>query len=98
MMTCTACNRDDYEARQVTRTSDRDGAIVIVRDVPAWVCPTCGDQIYDEGVADRLLDQIKASRQEGITTVVRDFVPAPIVEGKDQAVAVVKEAAIAGGA
>lgn len=43
------------QSERVTVTLERDGAILLVKDVPANVCQNCGERYYDAATTDRLL-------------------------------------------
>jgi len=40
---------------RVTVTLERDGSILLVKDVPANVCQNCGERYYDSSTTDELL-------------------------------------------
>jgi YgiT-type zinc finger domain-containing protein len=42
------------EERRIVHTFMRDGRPIVVRDLPAWVCPVCGYTVLDVAVLDDL--------------------------------------------
>ena len=45
MTECTLCHSGTYREKRVVFKSKRDGRLMVVEDVPARVCDTCGDEI-----------------------------------------------------
>ena len=45
----------EIEQRRIVHTFVRDGKPIVVEDLPAWVCPTCGYTVLDLQVLDKLL-------------------------------------------
>ncbi len=97
-MRCNECARADYAPGVITHTDEQGSALVVVRNVPALVCPTCGDHVFESGVVGPLNAQISASYQEGVTMVVRDFVSAPLSRDSVKMAEAAEVATIAGGA
>ena len=48
MRECTLCHSGAYEEKLVVFSARRDGRLIVVEDVPALVCGTCGDQVFTE--------------------------------------------------
>ena len=44
----------DYERRTVTYTAKLDGQPLIIEDVPALVCPLCGDTLFSAQTLKRI--------------------------------------------
>ena len=44
---CQYCDGETYEAK-VRMLLEEDAGLVIVEDIPAWVCDRCNEQFYDE--------------------------------------------------
>jgi YgiT-type zinc finger domain-containing protein len=55
-MDCALCKVGTTEKGRVTVTLERNGAIVLIKDVPAEVCTNCGHYYLSEEIA-RLIMQ-----------------------------------------
>ena len=54
-MNCIICEIGLTQPEHVTVTLERDGAIVLVKDVPANVCQNCGERYFDSAITNQLL-------------------------------------------
>jgi YgiT-type zinc finger domain-containing protein len=54
-MECALCKVGTTEKGTVTVTLERDGAIVLIKDVPAEVCTNCGHYYVSEEIARVIL-------------------------------------------
>ena len=59
--TCTACENGTLEHGTTTATLDADGTTVVVRNVPAQLCASCGEGYFDPLTTDRLLELAEAA-------------------------------------
>jgi hypothetical protein len=57
-------------------TLERDGAILVIRGVPARVCENCGEEYLDEATTGALLETADAAAQAGVQVDVRNYVAA----------------------
>ena len=55
-MKCVVCKQADTRPGVTTVTLERDGATFVVREVPAQVCPNCGEDYVDSNVTTELLN------------------------------------------
>ena len=55
VMECALCKVGTTEKGTVTVTLERDGAIVLIKDVPAEVCTNCGHYYLSEEIARVIL-------------------------------------------
>lgn len=55
MTACAVCNNGTVKRGTTTATFETDGTTVVVRNVPADVCDTCGEGYYDAVTTERLL-------------------------------------------
>ena len=46
-MKCVRCKYGSTSKKKVNVKLERDGSIVIVKDVPAMVCDECGEMYFD---------------------------------------------------
>lgn len=74
-MKCVICRQADVEAGQTTVTLERGGLTLVMKSVPALVCPNCGEAYLDEAISARLLAEADAVARAGAVVDVREFVP-----------------------
>ena len=55
---------------------EQDGATVVIKEVPARVCQTCGEEYVDEEIAARLLKIAEEATQAGVQIDVRRYIAA----------------------
>ena len=55
-MKCVICKQAETASGRATLTLERDGLTLVVKQVPARICPNCGEEYIDEGVAERILN------------------------------------------
>lgn len=70
---CIACPEGQLEVATFTKTMDREGVTLVVKNVPALVCDTCGDASYTEAIGRRLEEMLEAAKAAGVDTAVRSF-------------------------
>lgn len=63
------CPTGTYQKGTTTMTLERGSATLVVKRVPAYVCPHCGDAMLSEAVSERLDDAMDAAVAAGGTTV-----------------------------
>ena len=67
-MKCYKCTGDAVE-KQTNYIVDLGECIIIIRRVPSFVCPVCGEVMYTAPVAKRL-EQIVDSAKSSLTEIV----------------------------
>jgi YgiT-type zinc finger domain-containing protein len=55
-MTCLICKHGVYAPGHVTVKLERDSAIIIIRNVPAEICDTCGNYLLDQATTRKVLE------------------------------------------
>jgi YgiT-type zinc finger domain-containing protein len=79
-MICMVCRQGgDTRPGKTTVVLQRNGATVVINDVPARVCENCGEEDVDEQVAETVLASAEASaravsRSRSATTSPREAV------------------------
>jgi YgiT-type zinc finger domain-containing protein len=68
-MQCMYCPTGTYEDDTTTMTLERADTTLVVKHVPAYVCPYCGDAILPSHVSRWLDDAMDAAEAAGGTTV-----------------------------
>ncbi len=64
-MICIICEIGETKPGKATVTLQKDATIIVFKDVPADVCPVCGEAYTDEEITNRLLRTIKEEAQKG---------------------------------
>ena len=67
MIKCVVCIQVETRSGTTTVTLERHGATLVFKDVPAQVCPNCGEDYVDDAVAGALLhsaEEIVASGKQ----------------------------------
>jgi YgiT-type zinc finger domain-containing protein len=62
MTTCHICHTE-LEERRVTRVQQYQGHWYIIENLPALVCPQCGETYYTPESHDRVIDLITGNSQ-----------------------------------
>jgi YgiT-type zinc finger domain-containing protein len=75
-MKCVVCKQSDTRPGITTVTLERDGSTFVVREVPAQVCPNCGEDYVDSKVTAELLDTAERLSQAGAQVDVRRYAAA----------------------
>lgn len=70
------CRQAEVISGRTTVTLERGGLSLVIKDVPAQVCPNCGEAYIDSAVTARLLAGAEAMAEAGTLVDVRQFVPA----------------------
>ena len=75
-MKCIICKQAETQPGKTTVMLNRDGFTWIVRNVPAEICPNCGEDYVDEKIAARLLEQAEQVVEAGTLVDIREYMPA----------------------
>jgi YgiT-type zinc finger domain-containing protein len=75
-MTCVMCKQAETQPGTATVTLERDGMTLLIKGVPARVCPNCGEEYVEERVAARLLSIAESAAQAGVQVDSRQYVAA----------------------
>ena len=75
-MTCVICRQAETEPGLTIMTLTRGKLTLVVRNVPARVCPNCGEAYLDEATAEQLLRTAEQLAEAGAQVDVRDYLAA----------------------
>jgi YgiT-type zinc finger domain-containing protein len=75
-MKCLSCKHGIPEPGITTFTAERDGVIVLVKNVPARICNVCGEEYFDAEVTKKILDQVEDAAKAGGQLNLREFAAA----------------------
>lgn len=67
-MDCIICRRAETRPNTTQITLERGNVSLVFTDVPARVCPNCGESYVDEPVATVLLQSAEAMVEAGVVT------------------------------
>jgi YgiT-type zinc finger domain-containing protein len=73
---CPICKQGQTAPGVTTVTFDRPGTTILVRDVPAQVCDSCGEAFVDSAVSASLLAQANDAARAGVQMEVRAYAAA----------------------
>ena len=73
---CVVCRHGETRPGKTTVVLQRDGATVVINDVPADLCKNCGEDYVDEKVAAGVLASAQESARAGVKVEIRDYVAA----------------------
>lgn len=72
-MKCLLCRHDSTHAGLTTVTLERDGRIIVFREVPADVCDNCEEPYVADAVAESLLRRAEDAIARGVDVEVLRF-------------------------
>ncbi len=75
-MKWVVCKQAEVRPGAATVTLERDRITLVVKSVPARVCPNCGEQYVDEQVTKQLLETADAAARAGVQVDIRQYVAA----------------------
>lgn len=73
---CAFCKGGGLEPGHTTMTLERDHVTVVVKQVPALVCDTCGEAYLEEEVLEQLFREADEAVARGAEVEVRHFIAA----------------------
>lgn len=74
IMKCVICKHGQTKEGLTTVTFDRDGLTLVLKEVPALVCTTCGENYVDDHVAHEILGIAERMAKGGAVVDVRKYV------------------------
>jgi len=75
-MKCVICKQAETTPGTTTVTLERDGLTCVIKQVPAQVCPNCGEDYVDEIVTGDLLKSAELMVKVGTQVDIRQYVAA----------------------
>lgn len=72
-MKCVLCKQNDTAPGVVTVTLQRDGAVIIIKEVPADVCAHCGEYYLSEDITRAVLSLAEESVKKGVEVEIVRF-------------------------
>lgn len=75
-MKCVVCKQAETRPGNATVTLERNGVTLVIKGVPARVCPNCGEEYVDEEITTRLLQAAEEAARTGVQVDIREYVAA----------------------
>lgn len=75
-MRCVICKQATTKPGTTTITLERNGLTLVVKNVPAQVCPNCGEAYVDEQATAHVLKTAEQMAQTGTQVDIRQYVAA----------------------
>jgi YgiT-type zinc finger domain-containing protein len=75
-MMCVVCRQAETEMGQATVVLERGGLTMVVKQVPARVCPNCGEEYVDEAVARLVLRRAEEVARHGTLVEITQYTAA----------------------
>ena len=72
-MKCVVCKQADTRRGVATITLQRGGATFVVKEVPAQVCPNCGEEYLDAKATAEVLRSTEKLARAGAQVDIRRF-------------------------
>jgi YgiT-type zinc finger domain-containing protein len=72
-MNCIICRQADFIDDLTSVPFERDEFRLLIKNVPAQVCPNCGEAVVDEATAIRLLEKAEAIFEQGVMEVTHEY-------------------------
>ncbi len=69
-MNCVVCKKGSTRAGRATLTLDKAQTVVVIRDIPAEVCTTCGEEYIDAGTMRDLERLVSMAQKAGLRIAV----------------------------
>jgi YgiT-type zinc finger domain-containing protein len=65
MTNCAICKTGTLHPGVTNVTHERDGHVIVVKNVPAEICDTCGEYYLDAAVAQAVYDMAEQALSKG---------------------------------
>ncbi len=72
-MICLICRQAELIDGITSIPFERDEFRLLIKNVPAQVCPNCGEAIVDEDVAMQLIGKAQDAYAEGLIEDIREY-------------------------
>ncbi len=72
-MKCVVCKHGETKPGETTTSIDRGKIVVVIRNIPADVCETCGEEYLSSEVMKELEIAVERAQGAGVDVAVRYF-------------------------
>ena len=73
-MRCVVCRQAETIPGKATVTLERNNVTLLIKGVPAEICPNCGEEYIDEEITRKLLLDAEKATKSGVRIDIRDYV------------------------
>lgn len=74
-MNCVICKHAELLDGTATVTLERGATTLVIKDVPARICPNCGEKYVDAATTAHILESADHSATSGAEVEVRHYAP-----------------------
>lgn len=75
-MRCVICKHGEMLPGKATVTLERDGATLVIKNVPAMVCSNCGEEYVSGEITAHLLKTAEEATKAGVYVDIREYLAA----------------------
>ena len=72
-MNCIVCKKGSTRLEKVTVSIDKNDTVVVIRDVPAQVCSTCGEEYINATTMKDIERLVKTAQKAGMSIAIQQF-------------------------
>ncbi len=72
-MTCIVCKKGSTQPGTTTVSIDKGATIVVIRDVPAEICSTCGEEYIDAHIMKDVEKLVASAQKAGLNIAIQQF-------------------------
>ena len=72
-MKCAICRQGETAPGKTTVTLERGETVIVIRDVPAEVCGSCGEYYLDAGITEKVLASADDAVKRGAVVEIVKF-------------------------
>jgi YgiT-type zinc finger domain-containing protein len=72
-MNCLICRQSNLVDSRTSIPFERDEFHLLIHDVPAWVCPNCGEAVVEEDVVIQLIGKAEVLFEQGMREGVCEY-------------------------
>ena len=76
MKYCVVCKSGEVRTGTTTLTVERGKMTVVLKEIPARVCDSCGEAYFDEMTTVRIETIVEQLQRSGVEVAVQEFVAA----------------------
>ncbi|MBR1368493.1 zinc finger protein [Methanocalculus chunghsingensis] len=77
-MICVVCRSGERQHGTTTITFEREGVLLVVKEVPAEICMNCGEDYVDASITHEIMLLAEQMARNGMCISVRRYVPGSV--------------------
>ena len=79
-MKCAICQNGTTQPGTASLFLERDGATVIIKQVPALICDNCGERYFDSETTHYALSLAEEALKLGLEVAIQHYISPPKIE------------------